>query len=95
MDVNYVNGGSFSQPELDVNGDGQINSGDQVTVGGTTYNPVGMGMGTVYSAAPTIISADLGVAHAVKLVTRSDQTIKSVQERGGGPTRVGWWQIIQ
>ncbi len=95
MDVNYVNGGSFSQPELDVNGDGQINSGDQVTVGGTTYNPVGMSMGTVYSAAPTIISADLGVAHAVKLVTRSDQTIKSVQERGGGPTRVGWWQIIQ
>ncbi len=23
------------------------------------------------------------------------ETIKSVQERGGGPTRVGWWQIIQ
>ena len=95
MDVNYVNGGPFSQPELDVNGDYQINSADQVTVGSTTYNPVGMSMGSVYSAAPTIISADLGAAHAVKLVTRSDQTIKSVQERGGGPTRVGWWQIIQ
>ena len=95
MDVNYVNGGSFTQPELDVNGDYTINSGDQVTVNGKTYNPVGMNMGTVYSAAPTIISADLGAAHAVKLVTRSDQTIKSVQERGGGPTRVGWWQIIQ
>ena len=52
-------------------------------------------MGSVYSAAPTIISANLGTAHAVKLVTRSDQTIKSVQERGGGLTRVGWWQIIQ
>ncbi|MHB1516526.1 MAG: pilus assembly protein [Acidiferrobacteraceae bacterium] len=95
MDVNYVNGGSFSQPELDVNGDYTINGGDQVTIGGTTYNPVGMSMGTVYSAAPTIISADLGAAHALKLITRSDQTIKSVQERGGGPTRVGWWQIIQ
>ena len=95
MDVNYVNGGSFTQPELDVNGNYTINSGDQVTVNGKTYNPVGMNMGTVYSAAPTIISADLGAAHAVKLVTRSDQTIKSVQERGGGPTRVGWWQIIQ
>ena len=95
MDVNYVNGGSFSQPELDINGDYQINSGDQVTVGGKTYNPVGLGMGSVYSAAPTIISANLGAAHAVKLVTRSDQTIKSVQERGGGLTRVGWWQIIQ
>ncbi len=95
MDVNYVNGGSFSQPELDVNGDYTINSGDQVTVGGTPYNPVGMAMGQVYSAAPTIISANLGTAHAVKLVTRSDQTIKSVQERGGGLTRVGWWQLIQ
>ena len=95
MDVNYVNGGPFSQPELDVNGDYSINGGDQVTVNGKTYNPVGMSMGNVYSAAPTIISADLGNAHALKLVTRSDQTIKSVQERGGGLTRVGWWQIIQ
>ncbi len=95
MDVNYVNGGEFTQPELDVNGDYKINSGDQVTVNGKTYNPVGMGMGSVYSAAPTIISADLGNAHALKLVTRSDQTIRSVQERGGGLTRVGWWQIIQ
>ena len=95
MDVNYVNGGSFSQPELDINGDGLINSGDQVTVNGKTYNPVGLGMGSVYSAAPTIISANLGAARAVKLVTRSDQTIKSVVERGGGLTRVGWWQIIQ
>lgn len=96
MDVNYVNGGPFSQPELDINGDGSINSGDQVPgVSGPSQNPVGLSMGNVYSAAPTIISANLGSAHAVKLVTRSDQTIKSVQERGGGLTRVGWWQIIQ
>lgn len=95
MDVYYVNGGSFAQPELDVNGDGSINSGDQVTVKGVAYNPVGMSMGHVYSAAPTIISANMPSAHAVKLVTRSDQTIKSVVERAGGLTRVGWWQIIQ
>lgn len=93
MDLAYGNGGSFSQPQFDINGDYAINSGDQVGSGKSASNPAGMSLGNVYAAAPTIISASLGNAHRVKLITKSDQTIQSVLERGGGASRVGWWQI--
>lgn len=91
MVVNYVNGGSFPKPELDINGDGVINSSDQVN----GQNPVGLGLGNVYATAPTIISASLGNVRAVKLVTEAGTAgsiIKSVKERGGG-TRTSWRQI--
>lgn len=92
MDVNYANGGAFTQPELDVNGDGQLNASDQGTVNGQTYNPVGMSLGQGYSAAPTILSANLGSVHAVKLITKASGQIQSVEERGGSSGLSGWWQ---
>ena len=92
MDVNYATGGSFAQPELDVNGDGQLNAGDQVVSGGQTLNPVGMALGSGYAAAPTILSANLGSIHAVKLITKASGQIDTVEERGGSSGRAGWWQ---
>ncbi|MGB9429802.1 MAG: PilC/PilY family type IV pilus protein [Gammaproteobacteria bacterium] len=91
MAVNYTNGGSFPQPQLDINGDGLLNSGDQLAGG---LNPVGIGLGNVFASAPTILSANLGAIHAVKLTTLSTGTIQSVGEAGGaGNRRLSWWQL--
>ena len=89
MAVNYTNGGSFPQPQLDINGDLILNSNDQV--GG--LNPVGIGLGAVFASAPVILSTSLGSIQAMKLTTLSTGTIMNVGERGGQPGRRSWWQI--
>lgn len=86
MALDYVNGSSFPQPQLDLNNDGNLNGSDQVN----GQNPVGMNMGTGYASAPTIISAPSG--NDVKLVNKQTGQIQSVQERGGSLNRT-WWQI--
>jgi len=89
MAVNYSNGGSFPQPQLDINGDGKLDSNDQV--GG--LNPVGIGLGQVFASAPAILSASLGSIQAMKLTTLSTGTIMNVGERGGQSGQRSWWQI--
>jgi len=89
MAVNYTNGGSFPQPQLDINGDGKLDSNDQV--GG--LNPVGIGLGQVFASAPAILSTSMGSIQAMKLTTLSSGTIMNVGERGGLPGRRSWWQI--
>jgi len=89
MAVNYTNGGSFPQPQLDINGDGKLDSNDQV--GG--LNPVGIGLGQVFASAPAILSTSMGSIQAMKLTTLSSGTIMNVGERGGQPSRRAWWQI--
>lgn len=86
MALDYANGSSFPQPQLDLNGDGNLNGSDQVS----GQNPVGLSLGTGYASAPTIISAPPG--NDIKLVNKSTGQIQSVQERGGGVNRT-WWQI--
>lgn len=87
--VNYKNGSSFPNPELDLNGDGELNASDQVD----GQNPVGLYLGAVYSAAPTVISASLGSVQAVKLVSESSGAIKSVGQAGALGQRESWRQL--
>jgi type IV pilus assembly protein PilY1 len=87
--INYADGGYFSSPQFDLNNDGQINSGDQV--GGA--NPVGMSLGSVFAAAPTIRTANLGSVGAIKLITESNDSIQSVGEKGSSKSRTAWWEI--
>ncbi len=86
-------GGSFAQPQFDLNGDGKINSSDTVTNGASTVVPVGMGLGAVFAAAPTIRTANMASAAAVKLITRSDGTIQTVVEAGNSKSRTAWWEV--
>jgi type IV pilus assembly protein PilY1 len=89
-------GGSFSSPQFDLNGDGQLNSSDTATTSsGSTVFPVGMGLGAVFAAAPTIRTANLPTAGAVKLITRSDGTIQTVVEKGNSKSRTAWWEVHQ
>jgi type IV pilus assembly protein PilY1 len=89
-------GGSFTSPQFDLNGDGQLNSSDTATnSSGTTVFPVGMGLGAVFAAAPTIRTANMPTAGAVKLITRSDGTIQTVVEKGNSKSRTAWWEVHQ
>jgi type IV pilus assembly protein PilY1 len=87
--INYATGGTFTTPQFDFNGDGQINSGDSVA----GSNPVGMSLGSVFAAAPTIRTANLGSVGAIKLITESNDTIQSVGEKGTSKSRTAWWEI--
>ncbi|MGA9851437.1 MAG: PilC/PilY family type IV pilus protein [Gammaproteobacteria bacterium] len=90
MAVNYANGGSFPQPQLDINGDGTLNTDDQLASG---LNPVGIGLGQVYASAPAILSASMGAIQVMKLITLSTGVIMNVGERGGMPGQRSWWQV--
>ena len=100
--LNYATGGSFPVPQFDITSDGQINSNDLVQVpnpaspGNTMMvAPVGLALGNVFAAAPTIRTADFNTASAVKLITESSGAIKSIVEKGSSKSRTAWWEIRQ
>lgn len=76
MAVNFSTGGAFAAPMLDLNGDGQINAGDQVS----GKNPVGVNLGIVYASAPVV--SPIG-GQSVKLVSASNTKIIPQRERAG------------
>ncbi|HLI18252.1 MAG TPA: PilC/PilY family type IV pilus protein [Rhodanobacteraceae bacterium] len=95
MDLAYGNGGPFDKAELDVYGNGNLNSSKQQSGG---QNPVGMQLSNSYVPTPSIVHAFLpsGVG-ALKVVSQpapnGAPSVGAVKERGHGPTRAGWWQI--
>jgi type IV pilus assembly protein PilY1 len=88
--INYATGSSFPSPQFDVNGDGVINSGDTVNSGGASQNPVGMSLGNVFAAAPTVLSTAGG---SMALTTLSNGTILTTKLAGQTLSRQGWWEI--
>jgi type IV pilus assembly protein PilY1 len=89
MAVNYATGGAFPGPALSLNGQDTLTSADQVD----GENPVGVGLGNGYAAAPTIISTRPGEITDIKLVTLSNDTISSWLEHSGNVGRLTWWEI--
>lgn len=91
MDVEYGNGGPFPKAELDVYGNGNLNSPQQ-QVGG--QNPVGMDVGTNFVPTPTLMHYGKNELKVLSSTTAAGKPVpKTVKERGHGPTRAGWWQI--
>jgi type IV pilus assembly protein PilY1 len=96
MDVAYGTGGPFDKAELDVFGNGNLNSPKQQAGG---QNPVGMAVGNSYVPTPTIMHAaglggGVGDIKVIPTVNKAGTPVPStVKERGHGPTRAGWWQI--
>ena len=91
--LNYATGGSFSLPQLDLNGDGSLNSGDQTSKG---LNPVALSYGPVYASAPTVVQTAPGNGpDKGAKITNTTNGPNTTRERGGGSQRVGWWEIRQ
>ena len=100
--LNYATGGMFGSPQFDINSDGQINSSDTVQIPNPNnplqqiwVPPVGLSLGNVYAAAPTIRTANFTTGAAVKLITLSSDQIKTVIEKGNQMSRKAWWEIRQ
>jgi type IV pilus assembly protein PilY1 len=88
---NFATGGSFPLPELDINGDNQLNASDQAA----GKNPVSMYLGNVFASAATILptSGNTGNITARKLVSTSNVKVQSTGDRGGTRQRSGWWEL--
>ncbi|HET7570475.1 MAG TPA: PilC/PilY family type IV pilus protein [Gammaproteobacteria bacterium] len=96
MVLNYATGGSFTMPEIDLNGDGELDGDDQVGAGTDAdpkKNPVGVGLGKGYATSPTILRTSQGNIGDIKLITKSNGHIASVKERGSDHQRSSWKQI--
>jgi type IV pilus assembly protein PilY1 len=85
-------GGSFPNPQFDLNGSGSLSSSSTTTSSGSTVNASGMGLGAVFGAGPTIRTIPKG---DIKLITRSDGTIQNVLEAGSQKSRTAWWEVHQ
>ena len=84
MDVNFTNGGSFTQPRLGIG----LNGGF-VSVGGS--NPVGTQLSNGFAAAPTILTNPTGGGNIY--TPGSNLKIPMTPEAYGGRQRLGWWQV--
>lgn len=88
LEVNYVNGGSFDTPQLDINGDLSINVNDKVT--GANPNPVGIKIGSGFFSSPTPVKNNGKIE---KIGTLSTGTQPVVQDLDNSKKRTSWWQI--
>jgi len=88
LELNYQTGGSFSFPQLDINGTGVINSSDQYN---GTY-PVGMSIGSGYVTAPTILGANSS-NNRVKLFTQGNGKQFSEINPNNASHIMSWWQV--
>lgn len=99
--LNAGTGGEFGTPQFDINGDGVINSSDTVAIPNPNGNgqifvpPVGLYLGNVYAAAPTIRTDNQSTGAAVKFVTKSNDQIQTVVEKGNPLSRKAWWEMRQ
>src|ERR1022692_5239937 len=100
MVLNYASSGSFPIPQFSVNGSVTINATDSLSVSngsGSTIlvNPIGLSLGSVYAAAPTIQNAHFATPPKIKLISESTGAIQTVAEKGSGKNRTAWWEIRQ
>jgi type IV pilus assembly protein PilY1 len=90
MVLNYATGAAFPQPELDVNGDHNIDSGDVPASGNI---PAGMSLGPVYASTPTLLPGGGSGAAINKLTSVSTGTVDTIQDRNKGKQRISWWEV--
>jgi len=88
--LNFATGGAFPTPEFILPGNTTLDTTDQV--GGK--NPVGLSLGNVFAAAPTIISANGPPNNnALKILSLSNGQFLTVFDRGGNLQRTSWWEL--
>jgi len=81
MDVNFANGGAFTQPRLGILGGGS----PYAQVGGSS--PVGISLPPGYAPAPTIVGN--GGGGFIYVPPNKNPT----PEKYAGRQRLGWWQV--
>ncbi len=107
--INYATGSSFPSPQFAINGDTTLGSADQVTVGGVTYNPIGVKLGSGFYANATIVNSGVppvctgGSCPAtappgyywVYNCPESGATCTPRLMKGSIKHRISWWEVRQ
>ncbi|CEG58509.1 putative type-4 fimbrial biogenesis pilY1-related protein [Legionella fallonii LLAP-10] len=88
LELNYKTGGAFSNAQLDVAGNGNLNN--QPKFNGSYA--VGIGLSNSYANAPTLIGTNKN-GNSVILITQSNGTQSSVINPNNTPRKIGWWQL--
>lgn len=94
--VDFKTGLQPVRTDLDITGEGTINSSDTITVSGTTYNPSSLKFtGAGMASSPTVLSASGGLAY--KYTTLSSGVVTKTTEAGSataGNNFVRAWREI-
>lgn len=88
LELNFLTGGANIRPFIDINGDGNFNTGDKYDGG----YAVGIGLGSTYSNAPTLIGPNKD-NNMVLLITKSDGSQATILNPNTWPRKIGWWEI--
>lgn len=88
LELNYLNGGSWLRPKLDINNSGGVTSQDQYN----GVNPVGVSLSNSYANSPTVLGPNQS-NNMIILITQSNGVQSSILNPGSSPRKVGWWQI--
>lgn len=88
LELNYLNGGAFTTPQFDLNGDGKINKND---IYNNTY-PVGISLQNSYANAPTVLGPNSN-NNLILLITQANGTQSSIITPNNVPRKIGWWQF--
>lgn len=92
IEVDAANGSRPTAPILDINGDGEVNSADVVTVGGTSYVPSGIKIKSGIVKAPAVISAG---TKEYKITSSTSAEIVMITEAGFAQNpRTSWREIV-
>lgn len=88
LELNYLTGGAFFYPQLDINASGSITTSDN-------YNgayPVGIGLPAGYASAPTILGPTQSNTMS-KLITSSGGQQSSIINPNNSPRTMSWWEF--
>lgn len=95
MELDAESGGNLDYAALDINGDGEFDSGDMIgyTLGGvaSTSAPAGVKSGTMTLNQPTVVTAG---SKEYKFSSNVGKGIGVITEKSGSSAgRTSWWQI--
>jgi type IV pilus assembly protein PilY1 len=88
LELNYLTGGAFYRPQLDINNSGIITNADQ-------YNGVyvsGIGLTSGFANSPAIIGPNAN-NNMNKIVTQSNGSQTMILNPNNSPRITGWWQV--
>lgn len=88
LELNFTTGGAFTQAILDVNNDGQLNSGDMVL----GLFAVGMSLGNQFSSAPVFLGTNKN-NNLLIMTTQASGSQSLTINPNTLPKKVGWWEL--
>lgn len=88
LDINYQTGGAYPNRQLDITGNGIINTSDQYN----GSNPIGVVLIPGYASSPTSVGPNKN-NNMVQIITMSGGQQISIIDLNNTTRQTGWWQL--